>query len=234
MAGGGGTIPNAPRRRGGPAKLVRLALGPLAALALAAALPAVGPGRPALAGEERPVAVRLRELNGSGVSGRATLTAAGARTVVAIRLRGTTGTLPATLHRGTCRRLDPEPAYPLTDAAPGRRSTTTVEAPLAELVGGRYAIAIHESVRDLAGLLDPERHVACGDLAPPVTAVPDSGTGFGATPRRDGGDGIVGLGLGALAATLAAGGLLGRLPAARVVVVTGAPARPSLGSGEAG
>src|SRR5687767_9919521 len=46
------------------------------------------------------VTIVLREETGSGVTGSAILTAADARTVVGLIVRGTTGGLPAHLHRG--------------------------------------------------------------------------------------------------------------------------------------
>jgi plastocyanin len=78
---------------------------------------------------------------------------------------------PAHIHLGTCDALDPNPTYVLTDVAPPaqastadaaipvERSVTTVEAPLDDLIGGGYAINVHQSVDDIG------TYITCGSLS---------------------------------------------------------------------
>ncbi|HEX9351518.1 MAG TPA: hypothetical protein VF877_09630 [Gaiellaceae bacterium] len=106
--------------------------------------------------------VTLSEQNGSGESGKATLTAEGARTKVVLNLQGKSATAaaapqPAHIHRGSCNKLDPTPAYGLTDAKRGT-STSTVDAKLDDLRKGSYAINLHKSAADI------KTYVACGDI----------------------------------------------------------------------
>ena len=170
--------------------------------------------RPAAVRRER-VSVRLREVNGSGVSGAATLTASGARTTVAVIVGVARDSLPAYIRLGGCDAPQLTLAYPLTDVYPGRTATTTVDARLDELLGAAYAITVHRRSPDLATLQDPDGAVACGELpgtggdAPAAGAGADSpptaGTGTAArrVPDRDG---LV-VGLGVLAFALAGVGV---------------------------
>jgi plastocyanin len=81
---------------------------------------------------------------------------------------------PAHIHRGSCDKLDPQPAYPLTDvtlpamatpaatggatAIPVERSRTVVDVTLDELQTGGYAINVHKSAQDI------DTYIACGNL----------------------------------------------------------------------
>jgi plastocyanin len=81
---------------------------------------------------------------------------------------------PAHIHVGSCDNLDPNPTYPLTDvmlpqngtapsgdvapAIPVEQSVTTVDAKLADLQSGGYAINIHHSADDIG------TYIACGNL----------------------------------------------------------------------
>lgn len=110
------------------------------------------------------VIVPIDELNGSGVSGDASLTDNGdGTTTVDIMVDGATGGHPAHIHSGTCAELG-DVVYPLTDVNASGESVTVVDVPLADLLsGGPYAINIHLSADDI------ETYVACGDI--PVEAV---------------------------------------------------------------
>lgn len=111
------------------------------------------------AGGDRNVTAALDELNGSGQSGTATLSAVGeGKTRVVVQLNGAPESAqPAHIHKGSCDELDPTPAFPL-DSTKNGRSDTVVEASLDDLQASAYAINIHESEAD------PKTYVACGDL----------------------------------------------------------------------
>lgn len=133
----------------------RSALGAAFALALAAVL-VIG-GRGALAQDD--VVVPIQELNGSGVSGDASLIDNGdGTTTVDILLDGATGDHPAHIHSGTCDVLG-DVVYPLTDVDASGASVTVIDVPLSDLLTtGPYAINIHLSAEDIA------TYVACGDI----------------------------------------------------------------------
>src|SRR5215211_2965046 len=69
--------------------------------------------------------VTFTELNDSGLSGTAELTARGKRTEVSMQINGVVGENPTHIHTGTCDDLDPNPKYPLNN----------VELNTTELVG---------------------------------------------------------------------------------------------------
>jgi Cu/Zn superoxide dismutase len=103
--------------------------------------------------------VDLAAQNDSGITGSATLTAAGDQTRVVVTLTGDTpkASHPSHLHDGTCDDLDPAPQYPLANVVNGT-STTTIKATLDDLRSEPYALNVHKSNDDL------ETYVACGDL----------------------------------------------------------------------
>jgi hypothetical protein len=104
------------------------------------------------------VVVDLEEQNGSGESGTATLTTDGEKTKVVIALENpSTAPQPAHIHEGSCKELDPTPAYGLENVV-GGKSTTTVDRPLDELRDGGHAINVHKSADEL------DVYVACGDF----------------------------------------------------------------------
>jgi hypothetical protein len=109
------------------------------------------------------VVVPINELNGSGVSGDASLTDNGdGTTTVDVLVDGATGGHPAHIHSGTCAELG-DVVYPLTDLDASGASVTTIDVPLAELLAsGPYAINIHLSADEIG------TYVACGDI--PVEA----------------------------------------------------------------
>jgi hypothetical protein len=102
----------------------------------------------------------LEEQNGSAQSGTALLTAMGDRTRVVLDLQSRSATpvaprQPAHIHKGTCEKLDPTPAYGLNDVKAGK-STSTVDVKLEDLIRGEVVINVHESAENA------ERYVACG------------------------------------------------------------------------
>jgi hypothetical protein len=102
---------------------------------------------------------KLSPQNGSGESGTATLTQHGGSLMVKLALTGGTGSQPAHIHKGTCAKLNPKPAYPLTTVADGTSSTSIKSVTLAQLMKGTYAINVHKSTTDI------KTYVACGDLS---------------------------------------------------------------------
>ena len=96
------------------------------------------------------VVVPINELNGSGVSGDASLTDNGdGTTTVDILVDGATGGHPVHIHSGTCAELG-DVVYPLTDVDASGASVTVVDVPLADLLsGGPYAINIHLSADEI-------------------------------------------------------------------------------------
>jgi hypothetical protein len=106
--------------------------------------------------------VSLGEQNGSGESGKATMTAEGERTKVVLNLKNKSATMaaapqPAHIHAGSCTKLNPTPAYGLTDVK-GGESTSTVNVKLDDLRKGSYAINVHKSAADI------KTYVACGEI----------------------------------------------------------------------
>ena len=106
--------------------------------------------------------VNLGEQNGSGETGTARLTAEGDQTKVVLDLRNPSAmmgseTQPAHIHKGSCDKLDPTPAYALADVMDGK-SVSTVPVKLDVLRNGAFAINVHKSAEKL------QTYVACGDI----------------------------------------------------------------------
>lgn len=106
-----------------------------------------------------PMTVKLAPQSGSGESGTATLTAVGQETKVVISITGApAGTpQPTHIHKGTCDKLDPKPAFPLSPVVDGK-SETTVKASMDDLMKTKYAINGHKSAQDL------KTYVFCGNI----------------------------------------------------------------------
>jgi hypothetical protein len=118
--------------------------------------------------------------NGSNETGTVTLGPDGPnRTIVSVDIQGgPPDPQPDHIHSGTCANLDPSPAYPLHNLVRGH-SRTVVNAPLASLIAGGYAVNVHQSLSDL------KDYVSCGNLTadnqapssayPAPTATPKGG-----------------------------------------------------------
>jgi hypothetical protein len=104
--------------------------------------------------------INISEQNGSGESGTATLTQMGADVKVVIALKGAPATTPqpAHIHDGTCADLKGV-AYPLSNLVGGASTTTVKGVTIDKLLGGTYAINVHESAANLG------KYVACGAIA---------------------------------------------------------------------
>jgi len=123
-------------------------------------------------GGGKALTVDLATQNGSGETGTATLTPMGSRTKVALDVSGgPMAAQPAHIHKGTCAKLDPTPAYPLQNVAEGK-SVTTVNVALPDLKKGSFAINVHKSETDLA------TYVACGNIGSGGSGS-SSGGGYG-------------------------------------------------------
>ncbi len=104
--------------------------------------------------------VKLMPQNSSGESGTATLTPAGKETKVVITVTGAAADAkqPVHIHKGTCDKLDPKPAFPLSPVV-GGKSETTVKVSMNDLMHGPYAINGHKSAQDVS------TYVFCGNIA---------------------------------------------------------------------
>lgn len=105
------------------------------------------------------VSVAIAPQNGSGQRGTATLRQEGANVVVSVVMTGVpSGSAePAHIHPGTCAKLNPAPKYPLTSVTEGTTTTTLQNVQLASLLGGKFAINVHNA-KNLS------TYVACGDI----------------------------------------------------------------------
>jgi hypothetical protein len=108
----------------------------------------------------RSMEARLAPQNDSGESGTASLTKQGdTQTKVVLSVAGAPAGVsqPVHIHKGTCAKLDPKPAFPLSPLVNGK-SETVVNASLDELGKGGYAINGHKSAQQVS------TYVFCGDL----------------------------------------------------------------------
>lgn len=127
--------------------------------ATAAASPAAMTGSTSMKSAAAAVNVTMNAQNGSKEHGTATLTQSGKNVVVKISLaNGTSYAQPAHIHEGTCAHLNPVPKYPLTNAVHGMSTTTLKDMSLKSLLGGKYAVNVHQSAKDI------KKYVSCGDI----------------------------------------------------------------------
>jgi hypothetical protein len=136
------------------------------AFALAAVLAGCGSGggssnTTSTSKQDEGVKVQLQEQNFSGEAGTATLTpfSGGKKTKVDILMASySSKEQPTHIHKGTCAKLDPTPAYPLHNLVAGK-SVTVVPISMDDLLGGKYAINVHRSAKQM------KIYVACGDIS---------------------------------------------------------------------
>ncbi|MEO8287951.1 MAG: hypothetical protein ABI670_16100 [Chloroflexota bacterium] len=106
------------------------------------------------------VRLTLIDENGSGEDGSAQITDLGNGTskVELIMLNAPDGAeQPAHIHKGTCANLDTNPAFPL-ETVKNSKSTTIVQASLADLTKEKYAINVHKSAAEISV------YISCGNL----------------------------------------------------------------------
>ena len=119
---------------------------------------AVACGNEAGSGGTDRVEISLDELNASGQSGTATLTASGGAIKVALSIGG--GTVKSEkvhIHNGQCGPDLGGVAHGLTDFTDGKSATTLEGVSLASLLTGGFAVNAHK-----AG--DPKVYTACGNI----------------------------------------------------------------------
>ena len=128
------------------------------------------------------VTVPIAQQSNSAQTGTATLTSTSdGKTQVMIALNGEPNgaSEPAHIHVGTCKNLNPKPAYPLNDIVAGK-STTVVNVPLATLQSSPFAINAHQSTTNLG------TYVACGNIPATTNGATTNGSmpsaGASATP----------------------------------------------------
>jgi Cu/Zn superoxide dismutase len=105
--------------------------------------------------------VPLKAQNNSGESGTATLTDAGnGKTKVVVAVKGAPQGIsqPMHIHKGTCAKLDPKPAYGLPSLTDGK-SEATIDVPLSALQKEPFAINGHKSGQEAMV------YVFCGEIA---------------------------------------------------------------------
>ena len=118
---------------------------------------------PAAIVEGDTIKVAMNAQNGSNQSGSATVTDLGngmVNVVLDITGSGTTDPQPAHIHLGTCANLDPNPAFPLSNAVDGK-SVTEISADFAGFTATQYAINVHKSATEA------QTYVSCGDITKP-------------------------------------------------------------------
>lgn len=147
---------------------------------LALATPTVAQEEP----DSETVTITLNEVDDSGVSGIAMLSANDDQTDVAIRLTGAFGDHPNHIHENFCDEVNPVPLLPLQhvvvgEADPDGFTNSTVDIWLDELLAGEFSILVHRSDDQL------DDYLVCGNITTDYTentvmAVADqSATGTG-------------------------------------------------------
>jgi hypothetical protein len=136
--------------------LVSAAFAAALVLAATAQSPAPAPAR------KMPQQIHLAAQNNSGENGTATLYDGAKGLIVKLRTSGGEEVdQPAHIHKGTCDKLDPKPAYPLKPVHDGQSETTVEGVTIAQLQKSPYAINVHKSAKEAAV------YVACGNLVAP-------------------------------------------------------------------
>jgi len=104
------------------------------------------------------VNVTMNEQNGSGENGTAMLHDTAKGLVVTIHIKNAKGPQPVHIHKGTCAKLDPKPAYALHNVVNGMSTTTVPGVTIAQLEKSPFAINAHKSLTDIP------TYVSCGDI----------------------------------------------------------------------
>lgn len=103
--------------------------------------------------------VTISAVHNSGQSGSAMLVQKGNDVLVSVTMSGLPAGVsePTHIHAGTCGNLNPAPKYPLTNSKNGTTTTTLSNVKLSSLLGGKYAINVHNST-------NLKIYVACGNI----------------------------------------------------------------------
>lgn len=135
-------------------------------LAVVVAVAFVGPVGAQSQDDSESITIDLNEVEESGVSGSATLTAKGDEVIVSSQIEGemVTGDHPTHIHTGTCEDFDPDPTFPLNTVVldpvdnEGVSETTVDAISLDELLRGDWVILVHKSAEELT------TYLVCGDI----------------------------------------------------------------------
>lgn len=132
--------------------------------------------------QDTEIIIAIEELNGSGVSGDATLTDNGdGSTTIDVLVDGASGDHPIHLHSGTCAELG-DIVVGLTAVDAEGSSVTDVDVPLATIQDpeiGPHSINIHLSDEEIS------TYVACGDIPVLTAASSDDDDGVGGTTETE-------------------------------------------------
>lgn len=138
------------------------------------------------------ITIPLGEYESSGVSGMASLSAAGNYVEVSMTMSGEpiVGDHPTHIHTGTCDNFDPNPIFPLTTVVlgsvdgEGQSRSLVTDVSLRDLLSDDYVILVHKSAEELTN------YFVCGDISGETLAsIPDDGPGAGSDsdkPRQVG------------------------------------------------
>lgn len=136
-------------------------------LAFALGAPVLAQSSPAPAGDAAATTLQLQAQNGSGETGTVTLTPSANGIAVDVATdKAPDSPQPVHIHKGTCAKLDPAPAYPLSnitkssDGTKGTSMTTVSGITMAQLESAPYAVNVHKSTSDI------KDYVACVDIKP--------------------------------------------------------------------
>jgi len=127
----------------------------------AAVLLAATAQSPAPAARKMPMQFRLAEQSKSGETGAATMLDGANGLIVRLRMSGSDADQPAHIHKGTCDKLDPKPAYPLKMVHDGMSETTIPNVTIAQIQKAPFAINVHKSTKEVPV------YVSCGNVAAP-------------------------------------------------------------------
>ncbi len=130
-----------------------------AALVFATTAQTMAPSSMTAPARKMPSQIHLAAQNGSGETGTATMYDGAKGLIVKLRTDGG-GEVdqPAHIHKGTCEKLDPKPAYPLKMVHDGQSETTVEGVTLAQLQKAPYAINVHKSAKEAT------TYVSCGNI----------------------------------------------------------------------
>ncbi|HEY5258547.1 MAG TPA: hypothetical protein VIJ12_09245 [Candidatus Baltobacteraceae bacterium] len=148
----------------------RLAITAAAALALAspalaappqAQLPMRGSGMMGIRPAPRAMIVSMGQQNHSGQNGTAWLrdTRGGLWVKISLNNERHGASEPAHIHMGTCAHLNPAPWRPLNNVVNGNSTTVVPGVTTGQVGGGRYAINVHQSLRNI------RHYVSCGNIS---------------------------------------------------------------------
>lgn len=107
---------------------------------------------------KKPLQIHLVPQNASGETGTVTMLDGIDGLIVHLRTSETGLVQPAHIHKGTCAKLDPKPAYPLPPVTSTTSQTTIAKLTTADLLAAPYAVNVHKSGTEASV------YVACADI----------------------------------------------------------------------